>query len=158
MDGRLVVGRDDRRAPAAQELALDERIADLRGCRAQAGEGLLSGAVVAGAVQRLGDQPAVLQAAEQDALTGPASAKRPTAARTRSSARRRASEPSSARRRARVRSSASVGSASRAAATAWWAASRSSTPPSSACSTRERRSLAGATVIARAALRAGRRR
>src|SRR5919197_937473 len=69
MRGRLALaGRDDRGSPAAQELGLDQRVADLRRRGAQLRERVLGGPLVAGPVQRLGDQPALLQAAQEHAV------------------------------------------------------------------------------------------
>ena len=63
-----VGGGHDGRAPAAQQLALDERVADLHRRVAQARERLRRGLGVALAVQRLGHEPAVVDAAEQHAI------------------------------------------------------------------------------------------
>ncbi len=66
---RLAVGGGHHgRAAAAQQLALDQRVADLHRRVAQAGERLRGGLGVALAVQRLGHEPAVVDAAEQDAI------------------------------------------------------------------------------------------
>ena len=66
---RLAVGGGHHRgAAAAQQLALDERVADLDRRVAQARERLRGGLRVAFAVQRLGHQPAVVDAAQQHAI------------------------------------------------------------------------------------------